>query len=84
MNKRKKTKKVVDFQVYLAEKLKNPKFRKYYDEYGNKDHGFEFKVSYSNILKIIDKFSNVIFVNSEATRKHIQNVIHSNKIIKTY
>jgi len=34
MNKRKKTKKVVDFQVYLAEKLKNPKFRKYYDEYG--------------------------------------------------
>ncbi len=34
MNKRKKTKKVVDFQVYLAEKLKNPKFRKYYNEYG--------------------------------------------------
>jgi len=34
MNKRKKTKKVVDFQVYLAEKLKNQKFRKYYDEYG--------------------------------------------------
>ena len=23
-----------DFQEYLAEKLKNPKFRKYYDEYG--------------------------------------------------
>ena len=34
MNKRKKTQKAVDFQGYLAEKLKNPKFRKYYDEYG--------------------------------------------------
>lgn len=34
MDKRKKTKKVVDFQEYLAEKLKNSKFRKYYDEYG--------------------------------------------------
>lgn len=34
MNKRKKTQKAVDFQKYLAERLKNPKFRKYYDEYG--------------------------------------------------
>jgi len=34
MNKRKKIQKTVDFQEYLAEKLKNPKFRKYYDEYG--------------------------------------------------
>lgn len=34
MDKRKKTKKVVDFQEYLTEKLKNSKFRKYYDEYG--------------------------------------------------
>ena len=34
MNKRKKIQKAVDFQEYLAEKLKNPKFRKYYDEYG--------------------------------------------------
>ena len=29
-----KQQKAVDFQEYLAEKLKNPKFRKYYDEYG--------------------------------------------------
>jgi len=29
-----KTKKAVDFQVYLAGRLKNPKFRKYYNEYG--------------------------------------------------
>jgi len=34
MNKRKNIQKAVDFQEYLAEKLKNPKFRKYYDEYG--------------------------------------------------
>lgn len=34
MSKRKVTKKAVDFQEYLAEKLKNPKFKKYYDEYG--------------------------------------------------
>jgi len=34
MNKRKKLQKAVDFQEYLAEKLRNPKFRKYYDEYG--------------------------------------------------
>jgi len=34
MNKRKKTQKTVDFQGYLAEKLRNPKFRKYYNEYG--------------------------------------------------
>ena len=31
---RKKYQKVVDFQKYLAEKLKNPKFRKYYNECG--------------------------------------------------
>ncbi len=34
MSKTKKTKKTVDFQVYLAKRLKNPKFRKYYNEYG--------------------------------------------------
>jgi len=34
MNKRKKTKKAVDFQWYLTEELRNPKFKKYYDEYG--------------------------------------------------
>lgn len=31
---RKKHQKSVDFQKYLTEKLKNPKFRKYYNEYG--------------------------------------------------
>jgi ribosome-binding protein aMBF1 (putative translation factor) len=34
MNKTKKLPKAVDFQKYLAEKLKNPKIRKYYNEYG--------------------------------------------------
>ena len=34
MNKIKQLKKVVDFQEYLAKRLENPKFRKYYDEYG--------------------------------------------------
>jgi ribosome-binding protein aMBF1 (putative translation factor) len=29
-----KTKKAVDFQAYLAKRLKNPEFRKYYNEYG--------------------------------------------------
>ncbi len=29
-----KTKKAVDFQVYLVKRLKNPKFKKYYNEYG--------------------------------------------------
>ncbi len=33
MNK-KKNQEIIDFQDYLAEKLKNPRFRKYYDEYG--------------------------------------------------
>ncbi len=30
----KKFQKAVDFQEYLAEKLKNPKFKRYYEEYG--------------------------------------------------
>ena len=34
MNKTKKIQKTVDFQKYLAEKLKDSKFKKYYDEYG--------------------------------------------------
>ena len=34
MNKAKKNQKAVDFQEYLNEKLKNRRFRKYYDEYG--------------------------------------------------
>lgn len=34
MPKRKKVQKAVDFQEYLAEKLKNPQFKKYYEQYG--------------------------------------------------
>ena len=34
MSKRKKLQKAIDFQEYLAERLKNPKFRKHYEEYG--------------------------------------------------
>lgn len=34
MNKTKKIQKAVDFREYLNERLKNRKFRKYYDEYG--------------------------------------------------
>ena len=34
MSKRKKITKAIDFQKYLAKKLEDPKFRKYYDEYG--------------------------------------------------
>ena len=36
MNKRKKIQKAADFQKYLSEKLRNPKFKKYYDEYGKR------------------------------------------------
>ena len=34
MKTRNNAKKAIDFQVYLKERLKNPKFKKYYDEYG--------------------------------------------------
>jgi ribosome-binding protein aMBF1 (putative translation factor) len=34
MNKIKTSKKAVDFQQYLHEQLKNPRFRKHYDECG--------------------------------------------------
>jgi len=34
MNKNKKQLKAVDFQEYLAEQLKNPEFKRHYDEYG--------------------------------------------------
>ncbi len=34
MNKLKKSQKAVDFQEYLAGRLRNPKFKKYYNEYG--------------------------------------------------
>lgn len=34
MNKRKDAQKAVDFQEYLQERLKDPKFKKHYDEYG--------------------------------------------------
>ena len=34
MNKKKKNQKAVDFQEHLKEQLKNPEFKKYYDEYG--------------------------------------------------
>ncbi len=33
MNKKKKLQKAVDFQEWLAKELKNPEFKKYYDEY---------------------------------------------------
>ena len=34
MKTRNNAKKAIDFQVYLKDRLKNPKFKKYYDEYG--------------------------------------------------
>lgn len=34
MNKVKKSQKAVDFQEYLAGRLRNPKLKKYYNEYG--------------------------------------------------
>ena len=34
MNKNKKRQKYVDFQEYLANQLKNPEFKKYYEECG--------------------------------------------------
>jgi len=36
MNKRQKIQKAVDFQEILTKELKNPKFKKYYDEYGKR------------------------------------------------
>jgi len=46
MTKRKTAKKAVDFQEYLAEKLKNPRIKKYYDE-----HGKQLEIAYQ-ILKL--------------------------------
>lgn len=46
MNKTKKIQKAVDFQEYLSERLKNRKFRRYYDEYGK-----QLEISYQ-ILKL--------------------------------
>lgn len=34
MNKTKKNSVMIDFQGHLKKQLKNPKFKKYYDEYG--------------------------------------------------
>ncbi len=34
MDKIKINQKAVDFQEYLSERLKNPRFKKYYDEHG--------------------------------------------------
>lgn len=34
MNKKRIAKKAADFQEYLSKKLKDPRFKKYYDEYG--------------------------------------------------
>lgn len=34
MKKNRKIEKAIDFQEDLAERLKNPKFKKYFDEYG--------------------------------------------------
>lgn len=33
MNKKKNLQKAISFEDYLAKQLKNPKFKKYYDEY---------------------------------------------------
>jgi len=34
MNKNRKQNKIIDFQSYLAEQLRNPEIKKHYDEYG--------------------------------------------------
>lgn len=34
MSTKEEIKKTIDFHLYLQEQLKNPKFKKYYDEYG--------------------------------------------------
>ena len=50
MNKKiKNNRKVIDFQDYLKEQLKNPVFKKHYNEYGN-----QLKIAYQ-ILKLRKK-----------------------------
>ena len=49
MNKNKKQLKAVDFQEYLAERLKNPEFKRYYDE-----HSRQLEIAYQ-ILQLRKK-----------------------------
>ena len=49
MNKNKKQYKAIDFQDVLAEELKDPKFKKYYDE-----HGKQLEIAYQ-ILQLRKK-----------------------------
>jgi ribosome-binding protein aMBF1 (putative translation factor) len=45
MNKKNKQIKAIDFQEYLAERLKSPTFKRYYDEYGK-----QLEIAYSILL----------------------------------
>lgn len=49
MNKNKKNSVMIDFQDILKEELKNPEFKKYYDEYGR-----QLEIAYQ-ILKLRKK-----------------------------
>ncbi|MBU1291875.1 helix-turn-helix transcriptional regulator [Patescibacteria group bacterium] len=49
MNKSKKQLKAIDFQEYLAEQLKNPEFKRHYDE-----HGRQLEIAYQ-ILQLRKK-----------------------------
>ena len=49
MNKNKKIENMIDFDDYLKKELKNPEFKKYYDEYGK-----QLEIAYQ-ILKLRKK-----------------------------
>ena len=61
----KKTQKAVDFQEYLAEKLRNPKFKKYYDEYGK-----QLEIAYQILqLRKLKKISQAELARKIGTRQ---------------
>lgn len=58
-----KTKKVPTFQEYLDEQLKNPKFKKYYDEFGK-----QLEIAYQiNKLRRASKISQAAFAKKLGT-----------------
>ena len=74
---------VIPWGAIAARRMQKP-HAWFIHEFGDKDHRFKFRYPYKDIIKIINSLSNIIFVNSEALKKHILSFTSKDKTIRVY
>lgn len=74
---------VIPWGAIAAKQMKKP-HAWFIHEFGDKDHQFKFRYPFREVLKRIDSLSNIIFVNSDALKKHIAAFTKKDRAVRVY